>query len=126
MRGSPSWSFSWQNPLRWVYGCGGFEIDSTAFLAVIQVQIETIRIVMSTVMDSFNNFLNATVLFRFYAEKSKALSAKDLAALDKAMEEAQDRLVQISETEEMITRDLGAVKVIKLDATKKVRSAKTA
>lgn len=85
-----------------------------------RARLETMRLVMSSVMDAYNNFLNSMVYFRYRAEQSQALNEEELKMIDRAIESARDRLLEIAETRELNERDLGGIKIV---ASKQGRKA---
>ncbi|MEO1328087.1 MAG: hypothetical protein AAFW46_00330 [Pseudomonadota bacterium] len=76
--------------------------------AVYQAGRRAHRRVMQTVMDAHNNFLNNMVYFRVKAEMSADFDEEDLRLIDKALDDARDKLHVIAEMEEAAARDLDA------------------
>lgn len=74
-------------------------------------ELLNLRAVMASVMDAFNNFLNASLLFRLRAE-SRALTEAELAEFDEASEKARDQLLMIANTTVIRTRDMGGIQVM--------------
>lgn len=77
-----------------------------------RIQRETRQTVIASVMDSQNNFLNAMVYFRTRAGSGDAMDSHELSQIDAAIREAHDRLIEIAETDDMATRDLGGIHVL--------------
>lgn len=78
-----------------------------------ETQVETLRTVMASVMDTQNNFLNNMVYFRTKAEAGLRMDATELRQIDEAIQDVRHRLTEIAETEDFKTRDLGGVRVLR-------------
>lgn len=77
-----------------------------------RIQVETQRTVMAAVMDAQNNFLNNIVYFQTRAEAGGPMTKSELSEIDCAIREAQMRLIEIAESDDFETRDIGTVRAV--------------
>lgn len=100
-------------------------VASERMQAKRQAQFRTLRVVMRTVMDSFNNFMNAVSMFRVQAEIKGVMTEAELAQIDKASEEARDQLMRLAELRFLALRDLGGIKVVDVARSEALSVQKT-